>query len=276
MAVLGLGLGYSLSLYLSSLEHEVMGIDIDPKAWENPRIDPTTEVKVGAWRETVTFSQDYRALRNFMPDFVLVFVATPLKDDRLSVEHVANALLQAHEYAGSRPEYAIMSTLPIGGMKQLRRGFIRSSIVYTPPMVKKHMFLKTFREPPSGWQLFGGEPSVEMLRLFKGAQPGVRQIVAEPETVEWAKLLTNAFLANKIVFANSVRDQLGPLAAKVCDIVNMDPRVGEGYLTPGGPAAGPCLPRDLTELESVSTGDLRHLLTVINAINKTYTLKEVI
>ena len=273
VCVLGLGLGYGLSLYLSKLEHEVLGVDVDRSAFEQPRIDDETKQALAKWHDTVTFVDRYAPLANFNPDFVLVFVSTPLKGGRLSMFNVLSALSAAWARAGATPEYGILSTLPVGGMKQVRESFPKMTATYCPPMIKKARFLSTFRDPPSGWQLFGGSPSLALRRLFKEAQDGgVKQIVAAPETIEWAKLLTNAVLATKVTLANAIGRELGEMGTDVCRIVNADPRVGEGYFTPGGPASGPCLPRDMTELEAATLGTLHKLLAAVNDANGTYAM----
>ena len=273
IAVIGAGLGYSLSLYLSSLEHEVMCVDVDRRAFEQPRIDDETKAVLGKWHETVNFTDDYSYLTNFNPDFVLIFVSTPLVNGRLSIKNVISAVASTSAQVGVLPEYAILSTLPIGGVREIRAFRPRLSLTYAPPMIKKHRFLSTFKSPPSGWQLFGGTPSLALTRLFKGAQaPSVKQIVTDPEVVEWAKLLTNLMLATKVTLANAIGEQLGGIAPDVCRIVNADPRIGEGYFTPGGPASGPCLPRDMTELEAASSGKLFTLITALNDANGTYAM----
>jgi UDPglucose 6-dehydrogenase len=66
------------------------------------------------------------------------------------------------------------------------------------------------------------------------------------EEVELLKLAVNAALGTKISLANSLGklfEAYGVDPAKVA-VMGNDPRIGKGYLLPGSPITGPCLPRD--------------------------------
>ncbi len=268
IGIVGLGLGYSLAKYLASKGHEVTGIDIASNAFESPRLDEQMKEWLKANDAPVSFSTGYSDLER--TDLIMIFVSTPLENGRLWIGNIHDAIRSAMR-VNPTVEYAILSTLPIGGMKVLHAYFPNLRISYDPPMVKKHRFLSTFIDPPSGWQLFSGMASENLLEFYRSIQsPTVKQIKAADEVVEVAKLCTNLMLATKIIIANSIRDWVGEdVAHEACEIVNKDPRIGEGYFTPDGAAAGPCLPRDLTELQSAVSGPLEELLRILNRINGT-------
>lgn len=273
VGIVGLGLGYSLSHYLSNIGHLVVGVDIDPGSIRRPRVDAEMKSWLADNKSTPRLGTDFGSLSD--SDYIFIFVSTPLDQGRMSVRNVMAAVGSAIE-ANPGAEYAILSTLPIGGMKAIHGRFPELKICYTPPMVKKHKFQSTFYSPPSGWQLFGGRASRRLRAIFRGAQaPATRQILATEDVVEAAKLCTNLMLANKIVIANAIGSWLGLVNGKaVCEIVGTDPRVGAGYFTPGGPASGPCLPRDLTEIQAASDDGLSDLVAVLNRLNGTANLLE--
>lgn len=287
VGVVGLGLGYSLAYYLETKGHEVWGVDIREEAYTNPRLDPTMRKFVKDYHGLARprFSTDFRTIQGCV--FVLIFVSTPFDfaTGRLSMMNVLEAV-NAARLVNPDATYLVLSTLPIGGFDELRRAFPKLRMFYCPPMVKKADFLNTFRRPPSGWQLIGVPEEIrkeireeavgDVLRFYAGLVEGTL-LVRPYRVVEAAKLCTNLLLSAKIILANAIGDWIADpdRAREVCEIVGADPRVGEGYFTPFiSKAAGPCFPRDLEELYTVSSGHLEQILTVLNAVNGTARLIE--
>lgn len=270
IGIVGLGLGYSLAQYLAFRAHNIVGVDIRTNSYLKPQLDP----EMAAWMlrhskdiKQPYFTDDYSALIDC--ELIMIFVSTPLVNGRLLMSNVLNAVAAASK-VNVDAEYALLSTIPVGGMQVIHDQFPDVQIRYTPPMVKRHRFLSTFINPPSHWQLFGGYPSKELKDLYRSIQsPRVQQFEVSESVAEKAKLLTNLMLATKIIIANSIGEWAGSEGKRVCRIVNADPRVGKGYFTPGGQAAGPCLPRDLTELEAVTEGSLKEIVVLLNRINGT-------
>lgn len=66
------------------------------------------------------------------------------------------------------------------------------------------------------------------------------------EAVELLKLSVNAYLGTKISFANSLGKLFKAYGVDpdVVSVITHDSRIGHGYMTPGTPITGPCLPRD--------------------------------
>lgn len=287
LAVVGLGLGFHLSWYLASKGHEVHGVDVREEAFVNRTVDPRLD---NAWKGQGTpppvhlspaFSTDFANVAGC--SFIFIFVSTPFdrEAERLSIRNVLDAIASA---SAVNPDatYLVLSTLPVGGMARIRERFPTLRMFYCPPMVKKADFLSTFVNPPSGWQLIGTDDTdhfpLDVLELYLSLlDDGVERLVRPDCVVEAAKLCTNLLLSTKVILANAIAEWLGDpeVAREVCAIVEKDPRVGKGYMTPGGPAAGPCFPRDLIELESASGGaDLAEILAVLNRVNRTRELVE--
>ena len=298
LAVVGLGLGFHLSWYLALKGHDVHGVDLREEAFVGRTVDPRLD---NVWKEQGTpppvhispaFSTHFEYIAGC--EYVFIFVSTPFdrETERLSIRNVLDAIASASA-ANPSATYLILSTLPVGGMAEVRARFPDLRMFYCPPMVKKADFLATFKNPPSGWQLIGRTGADifphDVMDLYVGLlDDPVRILVHEDRVVEAAKLCTNLLLATKIILANAIGEWLGDpeVAREVCAIVEKDPRVGKGYLAPGGPAAGPCFPRDLIELESASRSPLPGLpstegsvslfkiLAVLNRVNHTWELIE--
>jgi len=221
----------------------------------------------------ITFTNNHAILGD--RDYIIIFVATPLINRRLSMKIVLSALETCIEN-NPKATYLIFSTMPVGGMETIHKHFPKIRTFYTPPMVRAGHFLSTFKSPPGRIQPIGfkdDEFPSDVVDLYRQwLEPNAHIITSSERSVEIAKLCTNMMLSIKIVSANAIASWLQDekLAKQVCMIVNLDPRVGIGYFTPGGAAAGPCFPRDLTELEEASKGTgLEKLLKIINELNKT-------
>ena len=278
IGVCGLGLGYCLSHYLTTFGYDVVGVDINPDTFTKP--NPKVDEEMKKFIED-NFTHHYSSLKfttkhnSFADrDYIIIFVATPIMNKRLSMKHVLAALKTCVE-VNQKATYLIFSTLPVGGMAIIHAKFPNIRVFYTPPMVRQGHFLSTFRNPPGRLQAIGfkDQPPEDVILLYsRWLAEGVRIIPHSERVVELAKLLLNMMLSIKIVSANAVASWLKDenIAKEACKIVNLDPRIGVGYFTPGGRAAGPCFPRDLTELEEVSKGsDLQILLKTVNKLNKT-------
>lgn len=276
ITVLGCGLGYSLSCVLGAHGHDVVGIDINPKALENPRLDEGMKQYVKQHEKkllkNVRFVTNYSFIKD--RDLIFIFVATPLKDGRLSTEYVEDAIESSLEH-NSHARFVLLSTMPIGGCDRIFNLFpeLKEKLNYVPPQVRQGFFYETFTKPPTDWQMVSNNADYsKILKIYKPIlYPGVRFIVTGYRTVETAKLVVNAFLANRIVLANVVDEwlqQRGVDSKEVMEIVGEDPRIGNQYITPGGAVGGACLPRDMIELLNASLGyGFSELLTVLKKLN---------
>lgn len=81
--------------------------------------------------------------------------------------------------------------------------------------------------------------------------PAERYITTTLENAELIKVTSNAFLALKISFANSIAklaDQTGANITEVMDVVGADSRIGRAFLNAGRGFGGGCFPKDVSGL----------------------------
>lgn len=94
------------------------------------------------------------------------------------------------------------------------------------------------------------------------------------QEAEIVKLALNAYLTLKISYSNSLlnslkqSDNIDPI--RVLDAIGSDERIGKKFLMPGGPFAGPCLPRDTYALKNFfeNVNYSTNLIDTINKINE--------
>jgi UDPglucose 6-dehydrogenase len=76
-------------------------------------------------------------------------------------------------------------------------------------------------------------------------------IICDSRTAEISKYASNAFLASRISFINEIAllcDECGADVKKVAQVVGMEPRCGDGYISAGLGWGGSCLPKDVKGL----------------------------
>jgi len=94
------------------------------------------------------------------------------------------------------------------------------------------------------------------------------------QEAEITKLSLNAYLTLKISYSNSlvnsVKENPNIDPNRILDAIGSDKRVGKKFIMPGGPFAGPCLPRDTYALKNhfETTKSSSVLLDTINKINE--------
>lgn len=276
IAVLGLGLGYSLSVLLAERGFEVLGIDIDPRrVTQPPNPRDVTQMLTPRIEERIKLTSGYDEIHT--ADVVMVFVATPLVDGRLSTEHVESAIQSTLDGGNQAAPILVLSTLPLGGTKRILNRFpeIGSRYVYVPPWVQQGRFIKTFLRPRYLFYGAYGHHWRKAHELYSVL--GVRSDrfwIEDPETVELAKLTANAFFSLKITFANALDSSIWsnpehPHSHRVLEMMANDKDIASVFFVPGEPFGGPCFPRDVEELRNaLNPGPFSELMGFIQELNE--------
>jgi UDPglucose 6-dehydrogenase len=157
----------------------------------------------------------------------------------------------------------VKSTVPPGTtsriekVMRLERPDLRFSAVSSPEFLREGHAIDDTLRPDRLVVGAGDRRAIEVLRGLYGPMiaTGVRLIETDPRTAELSKLASNAFLATKISFANSlarVSELSGADVDGVTEIMGADPRIGPAFLRAGIGFGGYCLPKDIVTLERVS------------------------
>ena len=81
-------------------------------------------------------------------------------------------------------------------------------------------------------------------------------LITDPQSAELIKYASNAFLATKVTFINSIAtlcDAVGADIASVSSALGSDSRIGNKFLKPGPGWGGSCFPKDTSALLHLST-----------------------
>jgi UDPglucose 6-dehydrogenase len=269
VAVVGLGkLGACQALLFAEAGLEVMGIDVDPDALDALKRGVTTNPEPHLAEMLATYgpSIDWRSdpADAAEADVVFCVVPTPSLDsgayDPSAVYSVADQIADAEP--ADDLVFCVVSTLTPGDGQRLAAN-VPFAVVGSPEFIALGDVFAGMRRPDllliGESESWAGDRVLTALRAIKHGQPdnvhpGMRYTPKAPAIcrmslteAEVAKVALNAFLVTKIGFANTVGEicrGLGISPHPVTRAIGADHRVGHALLRPGGPAGGPCLPRD--------------------------------
>ncbi|MCV7288727.1 UDP-glucose/GDP-mannose dehydrogenase family protein [Mycolicibacterium wolinskyi] len=260
VGVVGAGyVGLTTAVCLAEREHDTVCVDIDVDrlqrltSGEVPVDEPGLPelLAAGLRAGTLRFSGEYGELAD--RDAVFVCVPTPSgpdgSADLTAIDRVVEQLA-----ATLRPQAIVVlkSTVPVGTTRQvadrLRGTGIRA--VSNPEFLRESHAVYDFRHPDR--ILIGSvdESAADTVQSLYGAGEG-ETLRMSPESAELSKYASNAFLAVKISYTNSLAQLCSRVGADIGDVtrcMGADFRIGRHFLQPGPGWGGSCLPKDTAAL----------------------------
>jgi UDPglucose 6-dehydrogenase len=230
---------------------------------EEGRISFTTDIAEGVKRSLVIF----------------IAVGTPPKDDgETDLSQVESV---AQEIALHMDSYKIVvnkSTVPVGTgdlvrriIEEHRRRKVEFDVVSNPEFLKEGSAVYDSMHPD---RIVIGAPSqhVAMALLELYAPLEVPMLITDVESAEMIKYASNAFLATKISFINTIAnicEKAGADVMLVAKGMGYDKRIGPEFLQAGLGFGGSCFPKDTLSLRYVARkfGEDSSLLDAVLAIN---------
>jgi UDPglucose 6-dehydrogenase len=230
-------------------------------------------------------------------DIVISSVGTPDNPDGSSnLNYIFAAATEAARYLKPTAVYVQKSTVPVGTGAKVRQQFSDAGIL--APYVSNPEFLREGTAlHDSLWFdriVVGGDDAdalervQDIYRTIEQARTEIAQIAgldapaAPPqgqymqvglESAELIKVTSNAFLALKISFANSIAllsDKVGANVTQVLDAVGADARIGRAFLNAGRGYGGGCFPKDVAGLlfSGLEQGVNLEIMRAAQAVNE--------
>lgn len=270
VGVIGAGyVGATTAACLAHLGHEVTCADRDPDLVR--RLDdgdvPILEAQLP---ELIREGIDAGRLRFVSSaaeaadgtDFVFLCVNTPQGDDgEADLSSVAAAVREIAPVLRPGAIVVNKSTMPVGSAERVKAllgeaGCTDVRIASNPEFLQEGMAVREFLNPE---RIVVGcddeETAVRISLLYRKLQ--ARIIVTDPASAEMIKYASNAYLATRISFINSVANLCESVGADVADValgMGYDPRIGFAALKPGPGFGGSCLPKDTAALLAAARG----------------------
>jgi UDPglucose 6-dehydrogenase len=197
------------------------------------------------------FTCDYAALADC--DVVFVCVPTPsAADGSTDLSFVDAAVGELATVLRPGAVIALKSTVPVGTTRRVatRLRDTGIAVVANPEFLREGHAIYDFRHPDR--IIVGGddEHAAATVAQLCGSS-SAHTIRMSPESAEVAKYASNAFLAVKISYANSLAQlcaQVGADVDHVTRCMGADVRIGAHFLQPGPGWGGSCLPKDTASL----------------------------
>ena len=261
IAVIGAGyVGLTMAVGATSLGHTVSVGERDEKRvvalregacplFEEGVADMLTD---GLAAEQLTFmTSNVEAIES--AGFVFLAVPTPSASDGSADLTTLYAVVEElAPHLGERV-LVLKSTVPVGTNRavteRLRSAGCSAPVVSNPEFLREGTALADFLHPDH--IVVGGDDADAVERVAELFDQDCPVTMTDPMSAELVKYATNAYLATRVMMANSFADLCEVLGADI-DAVTMglgrDHRIGPHFLQPGPGFGGSCFPKDARAL----------------------------
>ncbi len=260
ICVVGTGyVGLVTAAVFSELGHEVVGLDIDAakvKSLEagkipiyEPGLDQLVSKNLNSGRLSFTTSYP-QALKNV--GVIFICVGTPPKPDGSYDSRFVYAAAQSiAKHLTNEAVIVIKSTVPPSTSNKVREiiqksAKVKFSVASVPEFLREGQAVNDALHPS---RVVIGADSKKAEQVLIDLHQKLKSpiLTMSPESAQLVKYASNAFLATKISFINSMAILADKVGADVTDVakgLGLDPRIGSSFLNPGLGYGGSCFPKD--------------------------------
>lgn len=293
VAVIGAGyVGLSTAACFAKMGHNVVLSEIDSTKTELIRagISPIFEAGLSELLFEVTSSGHLSVTENNVEavsssDLVFICLPTPQHiDGSANTDVVFDVIDSISVVLTSKSILITKSTMPIGSVKKIQN-LVRKTgaiVAANPEFLREGTAIQDTLHPER--VIIGCDDRDSADRIAKLYASVDSQIfITDPQSAELIKYASNAFLATKVTFINSVArlcDAVGADIATVSQALGSDSRIGNKFLKPGPGWGGSCFPKDTSALlrqstdngqsfkllDAVISGNLEHQLDIVQQI----------
>ena len=289
IAVIGCGyLGAVHSAAMSSVGHEVVGVDVDQRKLEmlssgeapfyEPGFDELLTEQVASGR--LTFTDDFSKTAD--AEVIFIGVGTPQTEgsNAADLRYVNAAIESLKPHIGPHTLIAGKSTVPVGTAARLAAEIESTGarMLWNPEFLREGFAVQdTLRPDRLVYGIGDGdtESVAQLDEVYRSIlDAGVERIVTDFATAELVKVSANAFLATKISFINSmaeIAEQVGADVTELADAIGLDERIGRKFLNSGLGFGGGCLPKDIrafqARAEEIGAPQALQFLSEVDQVN---------
>jgi UDPglucose 6-dehydrogenase len=207
--------------------------------------------------------------------FIFVCVPTPeAGDGRADLRFIDAVVEELATEVDQDAIFVVKSTVPPGTVASLRKKLAdlgsQARIVSHPEFLREGRAVNDFLNPDrivvGAWDSADAEA---VAGLYDRIEPQV--VKTDPTSAEMIKYASNAYLAARLTFVNTLANVCEAVGADILDVVDglgRDHRIGPHFLSPGPGYGGSCFPKDTSALIAVAEDagyDFELLRAVIRA-----------
>ena len=295
IAVIGAGyVGLTTAACFAKMGHHVVLSEIDPTKAGLVRagISPIFEDGLSELLSEVVSSGHLSVTEDNVEaaansDLVFICLPTPQNvDGSANTDVVFDVIGSISSALTSRTILITKSTMPIGSVRKIQN-LVKNTgaiVAANPEFLREGTAVQDTLHPERvviGCDDRNAADRIAELYISLNSQV----FITDPQSAELIKYASNAFLATKVTFINSVArlcDAVGADVASVSQALGSDSRIGSKFLKPGPGWGGSCFPKDTSALLHLSTanghsfklldaviaGNLEHQLEIVQQIIK--------
>lgn len=291
VAIIGTGyVGLTTCVAMAYLNHEVVGVDVDPQKLDSlrrgksPIHEPGVQILLDQVNQNISFTDDVAGTVG-SADVIMIAVGTPPKHngeaDTSYVEEAAWEVAQGLK-PNQRYTLVVKSTVPIGTNRRVAHMVTRAlsernvktnvRLASNPEFLQEGLALRGTFYPDR--IVVGVEDSEGVEALRRLYRPILEQtfdpprflprsdgynlpplITTDPTSAEMIKYAANTFLTLKISFINEIAGLCEKVGADVTEVsrgIGLDTRIGQRFLEAGLGWGGSCFPKDTAALLGVA------------------------
>jgi UDPglucose 6-dehydrogenase len=206
-----------------------------------------------------------------------VFLALPTPegaDGRADLRYVHAVIDELATEVEEDAIFVVKSTVPPGSVASLRKRLADlgspARIVSHPEFLREGKAVDDFLEPDrivvGAWDESDARAVADLYRSLDAPV-----VFTDPTSAEMIKYASNAYLAARLTFVNTLANVCEAVGADILDVVEglgLDHRIGPHFLQPGPGYGGSCFPKDTSALIAVAQDagyDFELLRAVIEA-----------
>ncbi len=280
IAVIGGGyVGLVTAAGLASIGHEVRVGERDPdrvgalRAGNIPIFEPGLErlVTKGIEADSLSFTSDNKEAADGA-GFVFLTLPTPsLSDGSADTSFIESVIDELSGRLEPDTIVVLKSTVPVGSTRRfqarLAEGQPGVPVVSNPEFLREGNAVDDFLQPDRV-VVGADDPAAAkaVAELYEAL--GAPVMVMDPVSAEMVKYGSNAYLAARITFANTLANVCEAVDADVTAVlgaVGMDKRIGPHFLRPGPGFGGSCFPKDTQALLALS-GEAGYEFRLLEAV----------
>jgi UDPglucose 6-dehydrogenase len=192
--------------------------------------------------------------------FVFLCLPTPEGEDgRADLRFIHAVVDELANVVDEDATFVVKSTVPPGTVATLRKRLAdlgsSADLVSHPEFLREGRAVADFLEPDrivvGSWD---EEVANSVAELYSSLDPTV--VVTDPTSAEMIKYASNAYLASRLTFVNTLANVAEAVGADIVDVVQgigLDHRIGPHFLQPGPGYGGSCFPKDTSALIAVAS-----------------------
>jgi UDPglucose 6-dehydrogenase len=196
------------------------------------------------------------------------------EDGRADLRFVHGVIDELATEVDAEAIFVVKSTVPPGTVAALRKRLADlgspARIVSHPEFLREGKAVEDFLKPDrvvvGSWDEADAEVVADLYRDLD-----TQFVLTDPTSAEMIKYASNAYLAARLTFVNTLANVCEAVGADILDVVQglgMDHRIGPHFLQPGPGYGGSCFPKDTQALIAVAQDagyDFELLRAVIEA-----------